>query len=210
LLQQSGVFIAGEHPMNLLLRPYLQCLLLLALTACANTVKSVGISTPFDSARDPDAAKLIAMSEQAMQIAQKESEEIALRQVDTDLSITAFRFVDSSLIKEIVVVVPEPNAPPGKWNTTVNSVSPLLMYADTAMDLENLRIGPNRVAQAITAYWPGCTIRTMTLFRENDKLVWTAFCTTSEGVVSGSMDNQMGVFKPSDAPPASLPPTAKP
>lgn len=196
--------------MNVLSRSYLWCLVLLVLTACANTIKSVEVSTPSDSTPDPDAIKLIAMSEQAMQMAQKESQEVVLRQVDADLNLTGFRFVDSALTKEIVVVVPEPDAPPSKWHTVVNSVSPLLTYAETAIDLESLRIGPNRVAQAITAHWPGCTLRTMTLYRENDQLVWTAFCTTPEGVVSGNMDNQTGVFHPSNAPPASIPPTAKP
>ncbi len=189
--------------MNLLYRLSILCLLPVALTACANAATS-------DSTPDPDSIKLTAMSKQAMQIAQKESSDVVLRQVDTDLTITDFRFVDSALTQEIMVVVPEPDAPIDKWHTVVSSVSPLLTYAEPALNLQSLRVGPNRVAQSMTARWPGCIIRGITLYRENDRLTWVAFCNTPEGVVSGSMDNQTGVFQPSDAPPAPVPMTATP
>ena len=71
---------------------------------------------------------------------------------DPVLSITAFRFVDSTLTKEIVVVVPEPNAPTAKWSTVVNMVSPLLMYQESGLHLQSLIVGPTRVAQALTAH----------------------------------------------------------
>jgi hypothetical protein len=190
-------------------RLYILCLLLLALTGCTNVIATPKGSTLSDSTPDSDAAKLITMSAQAMQIAQKESPDVVLRQVDSDLSITDFRFVDKTLTKEIMVVVPEPNAPTDKWRTDVNSVSPLLAPGP-AIDLQSLKVGPNRVAQAITAYWPGCVFRGMNLYRENDKLTWVAFCNTPKGDMTGTMDNQTGIFKPSDSPPAAVPLTATP
>lgn len=190
-------------------RLYILCLLLLALTGCANVITTAKGSTLSDSTPDSDAARLITMSAQAMQIAQKESRDVVLRQVDSDLSITDFRFVDKTLTKEIMVVVPEPNAPTDKWHTDVNSVSPLLAPGP-AIDLQSLKIGPNRVAQAITAYWPGCVFRGMNLYRENDKLTWVAFCNTPQGDMTGTMDNQTGIFKPSDSLPAAVPLTATP
>jgi hypothetical protein len=73
-----------------------------------------------------------------------------------------------------------------------------------------MKIGPSRMAQAITRHWPGCVLRTMVLYPQDGRLVWTAFCSTPEGVVSGDMDNESGTFRPSQAPPASMPPTATP
>jgi hypothetical protein len=185
-------------------------MLLLALTGCANVITTTKGPTLSDSTPDSDAVKLITMSAQALQIAQKESLDVVLRQVDSDLRITDFRFVDKKLTREIMVVVPEPNAPTETWHTEVNSVSPLLAQVEPSLDLQSLKVGPNRVAQAITAYWPGCVIRGMNLYRENDKLTWVAFCNTSKGMVSGTMDNQTGIFKPSDSLPATVPVTATP
>jgi len=181
----------------------------LALTACTSAPVSADNSTHTISTPDPDAVKLIAMGEQAMQIAQK-SLGMVLRQVDTDLTTTDFRFVDRALTREIVILVPESDAPTEKWITSVNTVSPILSYAQPALDLHNLRIGPKRVAQAIMNHWPGCSVRGANLYLENNKLIWLVFCNTSKGVVSGSMDNETGVFQPSNAPPASVPATATP
>ncbi|HLO31718.1 MAG TPA: hypothetical protein VK249_21375 [Anaerolineales bacterium] len=196
--------------MNLLVRLSIVCLLSLALTACEMVVTSAKGSTRSEGIPDSSASRLIAMSEQALHIAQKESSDVLLRQVETDLSITAFRFVDGALTREIVVIVPEPDAPTEKWSTVINTVSPLLMYRESGLDLQGLRVGPARVADAITAHWPGCTVREISLSAQNNQLTWLAFCNTSEGLASGSMDNETGVFQPSDAPPARFALTATP
>lgn len=190
--------------MNLPIRLNIIYLLLLALSACGAPPVSANNSTNSISTPDTDAVKLLAMEEQAIQIAQKSQGEI-LRQVDTDLTTIDFRFVDRALSKEIIILVPEPNASTEKWVTTVNTVSPLLTYTQPALDLHSLRIGPNRVAQALTNHWPGCRVRGLYLYLEKDKLTWLAFCNTPEGVVSGSMENETGLFQPSNAPPASVP-----
>ena len=185
------------------------CLSLLALAACAVLPASAHDLTNVNSTPDSDAIKIIAMGDQARRIAQ-ESQGGILRQVDTDLTTTDFRFVDRALTRETMIFVPGTNAAPEKWRTTVNTVTPLLTYAQPDMDLHGLRIGPKRVAQAITNHWPGCSVRGLTLYLEQDKLTWIAFCNTLEGVVSGSMDNETGVFQSSSAPPASIPALATP
>ncbi len=195
--------------MNFTIRLYIICLLLLALTACGAPPVTANNATYAISTPDPDAVTLIAMEEQAIQIAQK-SQGVILREVDTNLTTTDFRFVDLALTKEIIILVPEINAPTEKWVTTINQVSPLLSSTQPAIDLQSLRIGPNRVAQAITNYWPGCSLRGMNLYLEKDKLTWLAFCNTPEGVVSGSMENDTGLFQPSNTPPASIPSIATP
>lgn len=177
-------------------------------TATPQRVEPAQSSMPSNRAPDLDKATLIAMGEQAAQIAQKVSMDVVLRQVDTDLSITDFRYVDGALSQEITVVVPGPDAPVDQWVTTVNSVSPLLTHAETALDLHRLKACPNRVAQTVKAHWPGCSVRSIILYLENDRPTWTAFCDTPQGVASGSMDDQTGEFQPSEAPPAPLPITA--
>jgi hypothetical protein len=173
-------------------------------------VGSVDVFRLYGDTPDPDAVKLMAMSEQARQIALQESADIVLRQVDTDLNTTYFQFVDRALSRVITVIVPDAGAPVDQWDTTVNSFSPLLGHAEPAIDLQNLRNGPRRVAEAIKAHWPGCTVRGIILYRENGQLTWQAFCKTSAGVVSGSLVDRVGIFQPSEAPPAPLPVTATP
>jgi hypothetical protein len=188
----------------------LLCLFSVTLTACGGAVVSTKDSAPSNSVPDSDAIALIAMSEQALKIAQEESYDVVLRQVDTDLNMTNFRFVDGALTQEIMVVVPASDAPIDQWRAEVNTISPLLSSAEPAINLQELKVGPGRVAQAIKAHWHNCTVRGITLYRENDQLTWTAFCNTPEGVVSGNLDNQTGAFQPSEAPPASIAITATP
>ena len=186
---------------------YVVSLLPLALTACAVLPVSADHSANTNSTPDRDAMQIIAMGYQARIIAQKSQGEI-LRQIDTDRTTTDFRFVDRALTKEIMVVVPKTNAATETWRITVNTVTPLLTYAQPGIDLHRLRIGPQRVTQAITNHWPGCSVRGLTLYLEKDQLTWLAFCNTPEGVVSGSMENETGVFQPSSAPPAFIPAVA--
>ncbi len=185
------------------LRFNITSLFILVLAACA--------SSPLAAAGPPDteAEKLITLGEQALKLAQAQ-QGTDLRQVDTDLVSTTFRFVDHALTKEIMVVIPEAEAPVEKWSITTNAVSPLLSYAQPAINLQNLKHGPSKIAQAITGNWPGCEVRDIMLYLEKDKLTWTAFCNTPQGVVTGSMDDETAVFQASTAPPASLPSIATP
>ncbi len=186
--------------MSLLIRLKIINVVLLALTACATPPVLANIaSTP-----DPDAMRLIALEEQARQVAQKSQGEI-LRQVDTDMVTIDFRFVDKATTREVTIVIPTQDTPVEKWKTVVNTVSPILSFPSPDMGLNALKIGPERVAQAAASYWNGCSVRGLILYPENGKLTWLVFCNTSGGVVSGNMDNETGVFQPSTAPPAPVP-----
>jgi hypothetical protein len=179
-------------------------LVLLASAGGAAPLVSANASKYAPSTPDSGVRNLIALEYQARQIALKSQGEI-FRQVDTDLQTTDFRFIDRALTKEVTIVIPEQNSPVEKWNTVVNPVSPLLSYPSPDLELHTLNIGAGRVAQAATDRWNGCGIRGMTLYLEKEKLTWLVFCNTPSGVVSGSMDNETGVFRPENSPPASLP-----
>ena len=196
------------YPMNGLIRLLVLSSVLLVSGACVGEAKSAR-QMPV-SAPDPDAVKLVAMSEQAMQLVREKTPDAVLHQIDTDLQTTIFRFTDRASTQEISVLVPAAGVPPGQWGVEVNSRTPLVGNTSPGLALQRLRAGPLRVAQAIFDHWPGCTIRGLTLYLENNKLTWVAFCNTPEGVASGSVDVETGTFQPSEAPPAPLPVTATP
>jgi hypothetical protein len=159
-----------------------------------------------------EVVQLAALGEQAEQLAQIQIPDAVLRQVDTDLTQTIFHFTDPAATTITQISVPRPEAPPEEWSVKANLISPLLGNTEPALDLPNLKIGPNRVAQAIKTQWPGCELRGITLYREGESnaLTWIGFCKIPEGLVSGSMDAKTGVFQPSKAPPAVSPSTAIP
>ncbi|MCL5995062.1 MAG: hypothetical protein M1546_03275 [Chloroflexi bacterium] len=198
--------------MTQLARICLLGLLLSMLLACTTAAQKPQTTELPQNAPDPDAVKLAALGEQALRLAQEHAKDALLRQIfaDSDLAKTTFHFTDQAATNVIQVIVPAPDTPSDQWLVEPNVLSPLAGHAEPGINLQRLKIGPKRVAQAITAHWPGCVVRGMTLYREDDRLTWTAFCNTPAGVVSGNMDNQTGVFRPSDAPPASIPITATP
>ncbi len=193
--------------MSLLFRLNIISLVLLALTACTAPAALANESKNVASTPDPDAIRLIALKEQARQVAQKSEGEI-IHQVDTDMVTIDFRFIDRATTREVTIVIPTLNTPVEQWNTVVNTVSPLLTYPSPDLNMNALKIGPERVAEAAAGHWKGCGVRTMTLYLENEKLTWLVFCNAPDGVVSGIMDNETGIFQPSTAPPATFPPTA--
>jgi len=191
---------------------------LVSLTACseagvAPTGEVPGGRETFDSARHPDAdvAALVALSEEAARRAEEEAPDAVLRQigVSPDAGRTIFRFTDVAATKAVTVTVPEPGAPPEAWSIHIG-VSPLVGHRSPGIDLLSLRIGPASVVRAATGHWPACGIRSIGLHGQGDDLVWYVFCNLPEGVVSGTVDGQSGVFTPSLAPPAIVPPTATP
>jgi hypothetical protein len=194
------------YSVNALVRLLSLSLVLLVSGACMGGAKSARQMPVF--APDADVASLVAAGEQAAQLVREKTPDAVLHQIDTDLHTTTFRFTDKASTQEISVLVPAAGVPPGQWGVEVNPRTPLVGNMSPGLNLHSLRAGPNRVAQAMSGRWPGCTIRGLTLYDENDKLVWAAFCNTPEGVVSGSVDGATGVFHPSVAPPASLPVTA--
>ena len=154
--------------------------------------------------------KWVTLSEQARERAREAVPDPVLRQLITGRHGTSFLFTDQAATVEVDVTVPEPGAPPEAWEVAVLSVSKLVGHTGPDLELEKLKVGPDQVAQAMAAQWPGCAVRTMTLIGEEDELVWVGFCDTPAGTVSGTMDNATGVFEPSAAPPARPPATSTP
>lgn len=184
--------------------------LVLAPTACTPIATYFQASKPIPPTPDQDVGKIVDLSKQAAQLVRKKTSAPILHQVDTDIKTFTFRFTDKEATEEISVFVPAVGIPPEQWTIEVNARTPLVGNTTPGLDLGKLRIGSNRVAQAVFAHWQGCTIRGLTLYSENDHLIWVAFCNIPQGVVEGAMDGESGVFTASDAPPASLPVTATP
>ena len=191
---------------------------MVALTACseaglAPTREVPGDRETVDPARHPDAdvAALVALSEEASRRAEAEAPDAVLRQigVSPDVGRTIFRFTDAAATKAVTVTVPELGAPTEAWTIHIG-ISPLIGHGRPGMDLPSLRIGPASVVRAAIEHWPACGIRSIGLHGQGDDLVWYVFCNLPEGVVSGTVDGQSGVFTPSLAPPAIVPPTATP
>ncbi len=188
------------------------CLTLIGLAACAISETALQATSPFGTVADADATRLAALGEQVVPLARREANsDVILRQVDTDLNQTTFRFTNSGATKEIDVWIPAPDAAVDQWKIDTATVTPLVGFIAPSLDLHTLRAGPQRVAQAITTHWPGCSLHGLTLYlNDNRQLIWTAFCNTPQGRATGDMDNVTGVFQPSVFPPAPLPVTATP
>ncbi len=190
-----------------LIRLCTACLLSLALTACMYAVDAGEVSKTPESPSDPDpdAVRLVELGEQAEQLAVKEASNAVLLQVYTDLAKTTFSFMDHAATKQVDVLVPAPEAPLDQWGVHVGSVAKL----ESGINLQSLRIGPLRVAQALVTQWPDCVGVGLTLYGTGNNLTWSVYCNVPEGVVNGLMDNQTGIFQPEGGP-AQPPPTANP
>ena len=191
---------------------------MVALTACSeagltSTPNVPGGRETFDSARHPDAdvGALQALSEEAARRAEEEALDPVLRQADVSIDVgqITFRFIDAAATKDVSVTVPKPGAPPESWSIRSGG-SYLIGHPSPGINLLSWQIGPASVAHAATGHWPACVIRSIGLTGQGDDLVWYVFCSLPEGMVSGMVDGQSGVFTPSLAPPAVAPPTAKP
>lgn len=185
-------------------------LLLSLLSACAPLNPGPGTSEPVHSAANQDVLQLATMGEQALQLAQAQTPDAVLREVETDLTEITFHFTDPAATSVTQIFVPDLESPPETWRVEANLISPLVGQAEPGIDWQRLKIGPGRVAQALTGHWPGCEVHSLILYREQGTLTWVAFCTIPEGLVSGNMNAETGVFQPSQAPPASFPVTATP
>ncbi len=182
---------------------------LFALVGCAVLAPSPPVAaSPLGP--DPDAIRLVAMSEQALSLAQRQTPDAVLHQIDTDLRQTTFLFTDRAAMHEISVNVAAPETPPEQWTIRDDGLTPLVGNTSPGLRLDRLRAGPERVGRALTAHWPGCMVRGLNLYSEDDHLTWVAFCTTPAGIVSGTIDAETGLFQPSNAPSGPLPITATP
>ena len=181
------------------------------LAACSVLRTAANAPALEEISPDPDVSVLSNMSQATLQIAQKTSPDAILLQVDTNLVWSTFRFSNAANNLEIDVNTPTPDASPSAWTVQTSDLSPLLGQPHPRpLDLSALRAGPQRLTRGLSIQWPGCTVRALTLYREENQLVWVGFCDTPSGVVSAYMDAQTGYFHPAGGPPALLPPTATP
>lgn len=184
------------------------CWLLFSASACTNINPDVPSSTSTSPTPDQDVGRLLDLSQQAYQLARKLTPEPVLRQMDTDLNMYSVRFTDKEATEEIDIFIPDLETPPEQWKVDVIAKTPLVGNTIPPLNLERLIVGPSRVASAVLAHWKGCTIRAMTLYNDNGRLTWAAFCNTQQGVVNATIDGETDVFTPYDAAPVPVPVTA--
>jgi hypothetical protein len=160
---------------------------------------AVALSSPGEGMVDPDVPALVTMAEQSRR-AQQVAADATLRQIIVDLEMVTFFYTDATATQEFVVKVPVAGGPTGPDRLTVEITDPTVAHyvGRPVIDLKlnNLRIGPDRVEQAITQHAPDCDFSHLVLYPDGDVLTWVAFCAMSDGLVSGWMDNQTGVFHP--------------
>jgi len=147
---------------------------------------------------DPDVLGFVALAEQATRRARQVRPEATLRQIIIDVQTANFLYTDAAAIEEFVVEVPIGDESVRSDQLTVEMIEPAVArYVGgpaLSVNLDNLRIGPDRVKEAITQHALGCNFSHSVLYPEGDMLTWVAFCATGDGLVSGRMDNQTGVF----------------
>lgn len=126
--------------------------------------------------------------------------------VNTNDGRWVFRFTDEAATEVISITVASASSPPDQWHIHIG-VSPLTGQPRPGMLLHGLKIGPSSVVETATWYWEGCSVTGLSLGGEGSKLFWHVFCGLPQGVFSGCVDARTGVFTPSNAPPARIPPT---
>ena len=175
------------------------------LSACS------GEASTNQGGAEPEIAELLALADQAATLAKEVAEDAVLRQLDRgrDQVRWSFRFTDAAATRVVTVTVPAEDVPIEEWEVSTG-ISPLTGNQSLGLFLDGLQIGPATVVKAATQHWSGCPLRGLSLIGAEHQLVWYVFCNLPEGVVSGTMDGQSGVFTPSLAPPAIVPPTATP
>ncbi|MCS7016953.1 MAG: hypothetical protein NZM42_12650 [Gemmatales bacterium] len=151
-----------------------------------------------EGAVDLDVTAFAALAEQASRRAGQLTPEATLRQAVLEPKTATFIFTDAGATQEFAVRIPIGKARPGPDQATVEEIelgaARYVGRPASGMTLDKLKVGPDRVRQAITQHAPGCTFSHAVLHPEGDTLIWTAFCTAKDGLVSGRMDSQTGVF----------------
>ena len=187
------------------------------LTGCSSAapVNTLGATSeaPTDlAAKGRDAVALATLARHAAQQARKVSPDAILRQVDLngDGSQYTFRFADYTTGRDVDVFVPAAGAAAEEYRVVPLDLGYLAVRKVPEMELGALRVGPAAVGKAATDHWDGCDLRSLSISGQGQELFWYVFCELPEGVVSGTVDNESGVFQPFSAPPARIPSTATP
>ena len=157
---------------------------------------------------DADAIALAVVADKVVVRARETAADAVLKQVgvNTKNGSWVFRFTDEAATYVISITVASASSAPDQWQVHIG-VSPLTGQPRPGMLLHDLKIGPSSVVDTATKYWEGCSVTGLGLGGEGSKLVWHVFCRLPQGVFSGRVDGRTGVFTPSNAPPARIPPT---
>ena len=160
--------------------------------------------------RDLDAIALVTLADQAAQHARQVAPDATLRQVDLnpDGSQYSFRFADYTMVRDVDVFVPGEDSLSAEYEVVVLDIGYLAGHKLPGIELSALRVGPAAAGKAATDHWDGCELRVVSITGQAQELFWNVFCGLPEGVVSGIVDGRSGIFRPSPAPPARIPPTA--
>jgi len=186
---------------------------LLFIVACS--VTSTGLTdkeTDTTSAvviqSDADAIALAVLADKVVVRARETFPDAVLKQVgvNTKDGRRIFRFTDEAATQVISITAASASSSPDQWQVHIG-VSPLTWHPRPGMIRHDLKIGPSSVVETATKYWEGCSVTGLGLSGEGSKLVWHVFCGLPQGVFSGGVDGRTGVFTPSNAPPARIPPT---
>jgi hypothetical protein len=179
------------------------------LTACGRIAAAAGIpaagdqtiATPTAAA---DAVVLVGLAQQAALHAHTTAPDAILRQIDLiqGSGQNIFRFTSATTGHEITVAMSPVGTSPAPWSVTVPTLSPLATSAGTAtaMDRNALRVGPGAAARALVQFWPGASVRTLTVTGIGTTLTWYVFGHVPRCDVSGTISNDTGVFRPDPGP----------
>ena len=162
--------------------------------------------------RDRDAVVLATLAHQAAQQARQVSPDAVLRQVDLKSvgSQYTFRFADYTMVRDVEVFVPAEQSPSEDYEVMLLDSVYWAKGEHPGLELGALRVGPAAAVKAASDYWHGCNLRALWVFGQGQELFWYVSCELPEGVETGTVDSQSGVYQPWSAPPAPTPPTATP
>ena len=157
---------------------------------------------------DEDAIAMAVLADKVVVRACETFADAVLEQVgvNTNDGRRVFRFTDEAATQVISITVASDSSAADQWQIHVG-VSPLTGHPRPGMILHDLKIGPSSVVETATKYWEGCSVTGLGLSGEGSELFWHMFCGLPQGVFSGVVDGRTGVFTPSNAPPARMPPT---
>ena len=117
-----------------------------------------------------------------------------------------FRFADYTMVRDVEVFVPAEQSPSEDYEVMLLDSVYWAKGEHPGLELGALRVGPAAAVKAASDYWHGCNLRALWVFGQGQELFWYVSCELPEGVETGTVDSQSGVYQPWSAPPAPTPP----
>jgi hypothetical protein len=169
------------------------CLVAMSLAACGGGSPAAPRVAPAD-----DRVLFARLGDLARQRVQETAPGAALHQVDVlpGEGRYTFRFVDAASSKVTSATGRVDAKAPADFVVTTEAVGTLAVPPSTPIDLATLRIGPDGVVAAAVQTLSAATPRTLTLTRQDGRLVWRAVVNGPQGIVSGTVADETGRFVP--------------